>query len=71
LERRGAYRVLMGKSKGEIPLERPNRGWEDNIKMDNKGIGWESVDWIVPVEDVDKWQGVVKKGDELSGFLAR
>jgi hypothetical protein len=28
-ERRGAYRVLVGK-----PLGRPRHRWEDNIKMD-------------------------------------
>jgi hypothetical protein len=32
-ERRRAYRVLVGKSEGRRPLERPRRRWED-IKMD-------------------------------------
>jgi hypothetical protein len=31
---RGVYRVLMGKSEGKRPLERPRRRWEDNIRMD-------------------------------------
>jgi hypothetical protein len=30
-ERRGVYRVLMGKSKEKRPLGRPRRRWEDNI----------------------------------------
>jgi hypothetical protein len=30
-ERRGAYRVLVGKPGGRRPLGRPRRGWEDNI----------------------------------------
>jgi len=33
-ERRGANRVLVGKSGGKRPLGRPRRRWEDNIKMD-------------------------------------
>ena len=28
------YRVLVGKSEGKRPLGRPERRWEDNIKMD-------------------------------------
>jgi hypothetical protein len=31
---RGVYRVLVGKPEGKIPLGRPRRRWEDNIKMD-------------------------------------
>ena len=33
-ERRGVYRVLVGKPEGNRPLGRPRRRWEDNIKMD-------------------------------------
>ena len=33
-ERRGVYRVLMGKHEGMRPLGRSGLGWEDNIKMD-------------------------------------
>ena len=33
-ERRGVYRVLVGKSEGKRPLGRPRRRWENNIKMD-------------------------------------
>ena len=39
-ERRGAYRVLVGKTKERRPLGRPKRGWVDNIKMDLKEVGW-------------------------------
>jgi hypothetical protein len=31
-ERRGVYRVLVGKPEGKRPLGRPRRRWEDNIK---------------------------------------
>jgi hypothetical protein len=33
-ERRGEYRVLVGKHKGRIPHGRPKLRLEDNIKMD-------------------------------------
>ena len=45
-ERRGAYRVLVGKREGKRPLGRPRRGWEDNIKMDLQVVGYESMEWI-------------------------
>ena len=32
-ERRGAYKVLVGKPEGRRPLVRPKRRWEANIKM--------------------------------------
>ena len=33
-EKRGVYRVLMGKPEGKRPLGRPRHRWDDNIKMD-------------------------------------
>ena len=33
-ERRGAYKVLVGKPEGKRPLGNPRCRWEDNIKMD-------------------------------------
>jgi hypothetical protein len=38
-ERRGLYRVLMGKPERKRPLGRPRRGWEGNIKMDLLEMG--------------------------------
>jgi hypothetical protein len=34
-ERRGVYRILVGKPEGKRPLGRPRHRWEDNVKMDN------------------------------------
>jgi hypothetical protein len=28
------YKMLVGKTEGKKPLERPSRRWEDNIRMD-------------------------------------
>jgi hypothetical protein len=38
LEKRNAYRILVGKSEVKRPLGRPNRRWVDNIKMDLRPI---------------------------------
>jgi hypothetical protein len=40
-ERRGAYRILVGRLEGRRPLRRPRRRWEDNIKTDLQEVGWE------------------------------
>jgi hypothetical protein len=39
-ERKGAYRVLMGKPEGKRPLGRPRHRWEYNTKMDLQELGW-------------------------------
>jgi len=46
VERRGAYRVLMGKRKGKGSLGRLYRRWVDNIKMDLQEVGCGGMDWI-------------------------
>jgi len=38
-ERRGVYRVLVGKPEGKRPLGRPRRRWEDGIKVDLQEVG--------------------------------
>jgi hypothetical protein len=45
-ERRGVYRVLVGKPEGKRPLGGPRRRWKDNIKMDLQEVGCGGVDWI-------------------------
>jgi hypothetical protein len=46
-ERRGTYRVLVGKPEGIILLGKPRRRWEDNINVDLPGVEWEGewMDW--------------------------
>jgi len=39
-ERRGPYRILVGKPEGKWPLGRPRRVWKNNIKMDLQEVGW-------------------------------
>jgi hypothetical protein len=48
-DRRGKYRVLVGKPEGMIPLGKPRRRWEDNIKMDLQEVGsggWTGLIWL-------------------------
>jgi len=45
-ERRGIYRVLVGKPEEKTPLGRPRRRWEDNITMDLQEVGCGGMDWI-------------------------
>jgi hypothetical protein len=39
----GVYKVLIERSEGKIPLGRPRRRWEDNIKMDLREIGFDGA----------------------------
>ena len=45
-DRRGVYRVLVGKPEGKRPLGRRRRRWDDNIKMDLQEVdGVERTGW--------------------------
>jgi hypothetical protein len=59
VEKRGAYRILVGRPEGKRPLGRPRRRWEDNVKMDLQEVGWEGMDWIELVQDRDRWRALV------------
>jgi hypothetical protein len=58
-EGRGVYRVLVGKTDGKIPLGRPRRRWEDNIKMDLQEVGCGGMDWIELAQDRYRWRALV------------
>jgi len=45
-ERRGVYRVLVGRPEGKRPLRRHGHRWEDNIKMDLQEVRCGGMDWI-------------------------
>jgi hypothetical protein len=45
-ERRGACRVLVGKTERKRILGRSRGRWEDNIKMDLQEMGCRDMDWI-------------------------
>ena len=58
-ERRRVYRVLVGQPEGKRPLGRARRRWKDNIKMDFQEVGCWGMDWIVLVQDRDRWRALV------------
>jgi hypothetical protein len=45
-EKKNAYGILVGKLEEKIPIGRPRRRWEDNIKMDLGNTRCGSKDWI-------------------------
>ena len=57
-ERRGVYRVLVGKPEGKGPLGRPRRRWNDII-MGLQEVGYGGMDWIELVQDRDRWRPLV------------
>jgi hypothetical protein len=59
VEKRNVYRILVGKPEGKRSLRRPRRRWEDNIKMDLRGIGWGGMDRIDLAQDRDQWRALV------------
>ena len=58
-EKRGVYRVLVGKPEGKRPLGRPWCRWEDNIKLDLQEVGYGCMDRIEVAQDRDSWQAFV------------
>jgi hypothetical protein len=64
-EKRGAYRILLGRPEGRRPLGRPRRRWEDNIKMDLQEVGSRYMDWIELAQDRDRWRGLVNAAMNL------
>jgi len=45
-DRRGAYRLLVGKPEGKRPLRKSKHTWKNNIKMDLQEVGWGRKAWI-------------------------
>jgi hypothetical protein len=43
-DRRGAYRVLVGRADGRRPLGRLGSSWENNITMVLEEVGWGGMD---------------------------
>jgi hypothetical protein len=52
-ERRGIYRVFVGKPEGKRVLGRPRHRWKDSLKMDLQELGSGGMEWIELAQDGD------------------
>jgi len=68
-ERRGAYRVVVGKPEGKRPLEKPRRKWESYIEMDLQEIlcGEHGLDLLS--SRLEQVAGSYEHGNEFSDFI--
>ena len=64
-EGRSAFKILTGKSTGNIVLGRPRLRWEDNIRMDLKEIGTNTRNWINLAQDRDALETLVNAALDL------
>jgi hypothetical protein len=53
------------KPEGKRRLGTTRCGWEDNVKMDLKYIGWGDMDWIDLALDRDHWRTLVNTAMNL------
>ena len=58
-ERRGVYRVMVGKPEGKRLLGRPRCRWKNNVKMRLQKVGWGGMNWIDLAQDRDRWRAIV------------
>jgi hypothetical protein len=55
-ERRGVYRVLVGRPEGKKACARPRHRFDDNIRRDLQEMEWGSLDLINLSQDGVRWQ---------------
>jgi hypothetical protein len=58
-EERAVHSMLVWKPEGKMPLGRPRRRWEDNIKMDLQEAGGSRGNWMELAQDRDGWRALV------------
>jgi hypothetical protein len=59
MEKRNAYRILVGKPEGKRPLGRLRCRRVDNIKINLREVGWVGMNCIDLAEDRDQWRALV------------
>jgi hypothetical protein len=62
------YKILVGTPKRKRSLGRPGCRCKDNIRMDSGEIGWEFVNWIHMVQDMETWSTLLKTVMDLRIF---
>jgi len=65
VEKRGAYRFLLGKSEKKTPLGRPRLRWENNIKSGFQETGWEGVNWFQLAQEKGQIAGGCESSNEI------
>jgi hypothetical protein len=60
-ERRGVYRVFVGKPEGKRQLGKSRRRWEDNTKMDLQEVGCGDMEWIELAQVRDRWRALASE----------
>ena len=58
-EKRGVYRILVGKPEGNNSLGRSRHRYEDNIKIDLQEVECGNMDWIELAQDRDRRRALV------------
>jgi len=53
------YSIVVGKPEGKIPLGRPIRRWEDNIRRDLREVGVCDENWLNLAQDRILWRTFV------------
>ena len=66
--RRGAHRILVGRSEGKRPIQRSRHRWRIILTVLHE-VGWRVRDWIDLVQDRDRWGGSCECCNELSGSI--
>jgi hypothetical protein len=57
--KRNVYMVLVGKTEGKRPLEKPKRRRKDAVLIGLSGLGREGMHWIHLSQDRDNSQALV------------
>ena len=58
-EGRSAFKILTGKPTGKVPLGRPRRRWEENIRIEHKEIGINTRNLVDSDQDSYYWRALV------------
>ena len=67
---RSAFEMLRGKPTGKRHLGRPERRWEDNIRMNLKEISIYARNWVDSAEDKGLLESPCERGNEPPGFIS-